>query len=91
LYFCRLAFTKLRYDVYNNKHEHVVSLILRKSYLRSKIQHRVVEVEILNNDKKTYIGRIYPFSTNLERAEYGHAVAMKSILFSFINFVYCLN
>jgi hypothetical protein len=87
LYFCRLAFAKFRYDVYNNKHEHVVSLILRKSHLRSKIQHRIVEYEILNNDKRTNIGRIYPFSTNAEGTEYGHAVAMKSILL-LINFMY---
>jgi hypothetical protein len=54
--------------------------MLRKRYLRSKFQHRILEFEIFNNDKITKIGRIYSFSTDSERTEYGHAVAMKSIL-----------
>ncbi|CAM4873654.1 unnamed protein product [Rotaria socialis] len=46
-------------------------------HLRGKIQHRVPEFEIIDNDETAHIGRIYPFSTDLERSEYGRAVAMK--------------
>ncbi|CAF3348174.1 unnamed protein product [Rotaria sp. Silwood1] len=46
-------------------------------HLRSKIQHRVPEFDIIDNDETTNIGRVYPFSTDLERTEYGKAVAMK--------------
>ncbi|CAF0779567.1 unnamed protein product [Adineta ricciae] len=51
--------------------------MLRKSHLRGKIQHRVPEFEVIGNDETTNIGRIYPFSTDLERSEYGQAVAVK--------------
>jgi hypothetical protein len=88
--FYRLAFIRIRYNVYNNKHERVVSIRLRKSYLRSKIQHCAPEFEILDSDKRTKIGRIYPYSTDFERSEYGHAVAMRSILL-FIDFIYLFN
>lgn len=66
------------YDVYNNRHEHVVSLKLCKNYLRDRIQHRTPEFEILSNDETTNIGRISSYSTDFERTEYGHAAAMKS-------------
>nr|ACD88977.1 hypothetical protein [Adineta vaga] len=75
----RMAFAKVWYDIYDNRREHVASVILRKSHLRGKIQHRVPEFEIIGNDETTSIGRIYPFSTDLERTEYGQAVAVKSI------------
>jgi hypothetical protein len=87
LFFYRLAFAKIWYDIYNNKHEHVVSLMLRKNYLRSKIQYRVPEFKILDSDQKTNIGGLYPFSTDLQKSEYGHAVAIKSRLL-FINLIY---
>ncbi|CAF0995401.1 unnamed protein product [Rotaria sordida] len=51
--------------------------MLRKSHLKSKIQHRIPEFEIIDNDETTNIGRIYPFSTDLEHSEYGKAVAVK--------------
>ncbi len=76
---CRLAFAKIWYDIYNIKREHVVSLMLRKSSLRSTIQHRIREFEILDNDKSTTIGRIYPYSMNLEQTIFRHAVAMRSL------------
>jgi hypothetical protein len=85
-----LAFIRVWYDVYNNKHERVVSIRLRKSYLRSKIQYCVPEFEILDSDAITNIGRIYPYSTDFERSEYGHAVAMRSTIV-FINFVYIFD
>jgi hypothetical protein len=53
--------------------------MLRKNHLKSKIQHRIHEFEILDSDKMTNIGRIYPYSMNLERTKYGHAVAMRSL------------
>lgn len=73
-----MAFAKVWYDIYNPRREHLASLILRKSHLKSKIQHRVPEFEILDQDETTNIGRIYPFSTDLGRSEYGQAVAVKS-------------
>ncbi len=73
-----MAFAKVWYDIYDNRREHIASLILRKSNLKSKIQHRVPEFEIIDRDETTNIGRIYPFSTDLERSEYGQAVAVKS-------------
>ncbi|CAF0732353.1 unnamed protein product [Adineta steineri] len=72
-----VAFAKVWYDIYDNRREHVASVILRKSHLRSKIQHRVPEFEIIDSDETTNIGRMYPFSTDLERSEYGQAVAVK--------------
>jgi hypothetical protein len=82
----RLAFGKIWYDIYNVKREHVVSLMLRKTFLRSKIQHRIHVCEILDNDKMTNIGCIYPYSTYLERTKYGYAVAMKSLLLLYRDF-----
>ena len=81
LYFllCRIAFAKVWYNVYNNKRERVASLMLRKSHLRSKIQHRIPEFDILDVDQKTKIGRISPFSTNLQGTGYRTAVAIKSL------------
>jgi len=73
-----VAFAKVWYDIYNNTREHIASLILRKSHIKSKIQHRVPEFEIIDRDEITNIGRIYPFSMDLERSEYGQAVAVKS-------------
>ena len=55
--------------------------MLRKNHLRGKIQHRVPEFEIIDNDETTSIGRIYPFSMDLERSEYGQAVALKSLFY----------
>ncbi len=55
--------------------------MLRKNHLRGKIQHRVPEFEIIDNDETTNIGRIYPFSMDLERSEYGQAVALKSLFY----------
>ncbi len=75
----RVAFGKVWYDIYDNRREHIASLVLRKNHLKSKIQHRVPEFEIIANDETTNIGRIYPYSTDLERTEYGHAVAVKSM------------
>lgn len=77
----RVAFGKVWYDIYDNRREHAVSLMLRKGHLRSKIQHRVPEFEIIDNDETTKIGRIYPFSTDLERSDYRKAVAVKGIMF----------
>jgi hypothetical protein len=74
-----VAFAKVWYDIYDDRHEHIASLILRKNHIRGKIQHRVPEFEIIDNDETTNIGRIYPFSTDLERSEYGQAVALKSL------------
>ncbi len=74
-----MVFGKIWYDVYNNKYEHVISLMLRKSHLLSKIHHRILDFEILDNDEITNIGRIYPFSTDLEQSHYGNAVAIKRI------------
>ncbi len=74
-----MAFAKVWYDIYDNRREYTASLVLRKSHLKSKIQHRVPEFEIIDNDETTNIGRIYPFSTDFERSEYGHAVAVKSM------------
>jgi hypothetical protein len=74
-----VAFAKVWYDIYDNRREHVASVILRKSHIRSKIQHRVPEFEIIDSDETTNIGRIYPFSTDLQRSEYGQAVAVKSM------------
>jgi hypothetical protein len=74
-----LVFGKIWYDVYNNKYEHVISLMLRKSHLLSKIHHRILDFEILDNDEITNTGRIYPFSTDLEKSHYGNAVAIKRI------------
>ncbi|CAF3242769.1 unnamed protein product [Rotaria socialis] len=73
----RLVFGKIWYDVYDGVREHIASLALRKSHIRSKIQHRVPEVSIFDTDETKNIGHIYPFSTDLERSEYGNAVAMK--------------
>ncbi|UJR23245.1 hypothetical protein I4U23_026265 [Adineta vaga] len=73
----RLTFGKSCYDVYNSQYEHINTLILRKSYFRSKIQHRISEYEILDRNEIDIIGRIYPFSTDLERSQYGQAVAIK--------------
>ena len=75
---CRFAFAKIWINAYNNKDEHVASLMLRKTDLRGKIHHRILECEIFDNDQLTNIGRIYPFSTDLERSEYRHAAAVKS-------------
>lgn len=75
---CRIAFAKLWYNIYNNKRERVASLMLRKSHLRRRIQHRTLEFDILDVDQKTKIGRISPFSTNLQGTEYNKAIAMKS-------------
>ncbi|CAF3932868.1 unnamed protein product [Rotaria magnacalcarata] len=77
VFFYRLAFGKVWYDVYDGIREHIASLALRKSHIRSKIQHRVPEVLIFDKDETKDIGHIYPFSTDLERSEYGNAVAMK--------------
>jgi hypothetical protein len=74
-----VAFAKVWYDIYSNTREHIASLILRKSHIKSKIQHRVPEFEIIDRDETTNIGRIYPFSMDLERSEYGQAVAVKSM------------
>jgi hypothetical protein len=66
--------------------------MLRKNHLKSKIQHRIHEFEILDGDKMTNIGRIYPYSMNLERTKYGHAVAMRSlfmIIYSHFGFLCC--
>jgi hypothetical protein len=52
--------------------------MLRKIHLKGRIQHRILEFEILDTDEITNIGRIYPFSTDLQRSEYGHAAAVKS-------------
>ena len=73
----RLAFGKVWYDVYSPKREHVVSLMLRKSHLRSRIQHRVLDIDIFDCNESEPIGRIYPYSTHLERSEYGPATAVK--------------
>ena len=78
--FFRIAFAKVWYDVFNNKRERMASLMLRKSHLRSRIQHRIREFQILDHDQKTSIGRIYPFSTNLQGTEYRNAVAIKSLI-----------
>jgi hypothetical protein len=83
----RVAFGKVWYDIYDNRREHIASLVLRKSHIRSKIQHRVPEFEIIGNDETTNIGRIYPFSTDLQRSEYGQAVAVKGI-FEYINYCF---
>ena len=77
LFVDRLAFAKVWYDIYNQRREHQASLMLRKSHLRGKIQHRVPEFEIIGSDETTNIGKIYPFSTDLERSEYRQAVAVK--------------
>lgn len=79
LFVDRLAFAKVWYDIYNQRREHQASLILRKSHLRGKIQHRVPEFEIIGNDETTNIGKIYPFSTDLERSEYRQAVSVKGL------------
>lgn len=73
----RVAFAKVWYDIYDSEREHVASVLLRKSHLRGKIQHRVPEFEIISSDGTTNIGRINPFSTDLERSEYGQAVSVK--------------
>ncbi|CAF1363885.1 unnamed protein product [Adineta steineri] len=73
----KFALNKLRYNVYNTDYKHAVSLILRKNYLIKKIQHRVSEFEIINKNEISSIGRIYPFSTDLERSQYGQAIAIK--------------
>lgn len=72
-----MAFGKVWYDIYNNGKERVASLILHKNRLRSKIQYVVPEFAIIDNDETTNMGRIHPFSTDIEGTEYGKAVAMK--------------
>lgn len=79
-FYYRVAFAKVWYDIYSDRREHLASVVLRKSHLKSKIQHRVPEFEIIDTDETTNIGRIYPFSTDLERTEYGKAVAVKGKL-----------
>lgn len=76
-----MAFGKVWYNVYNNNYEHIINLMLRKSHLISRIQHRTLEFEVLDTDKITNIGRLYPFSTNLESSHYGYAAAIKRIFF----------
>ncbi|CAF1632239.1 unnamed protein product [Adineta ricciae] len=73
----RIGLGKSYYDVYNSQYEHTYTLILRKSYLRSKIQHRMSEYEILDQNKTNIIGRICPFSTDIERSQYGQATSIK--------------
>ena len=73
----RLALGKVRYGIYDPKRERVISVVLRKSHLRSKIHHRVLDIDIFERDESKSIGRIYPYSTHLERSEYGPATAMK--------------
>ncbi|CAF1102111.1 unnamed protein product [Rotaria sp. Silwood1] len=73
----RLAFGKVWYDVYDNRREHIASLALRKNHIKGKIQHRVLQVLIFNGDESKAIGHIYPYSSDLQRTEYGSAVAIK--------------
>lgn len=82
-----MAFAKVWYDIYDDRREHVATLILRKSHIKSKILHRVPEFIIIGNDETTNIGRIYPFSTDLERSEYGQAVAVKSMYLKEMNHI----
>jgi hypothetical protein len=73
----RLALGKVSYTVYNHKNDHDVSLILRKNHLRGKIQHRVLNFDVIDNNEQDTIGGIYPYSTHSEGSEYGLATAVK--------------
>ena len=77
----RIGLGKPCYHVYNSQYEHIYTLILRKSYLRSKIQHRISEYEILDQNKTHIIGRICPFSTDVERSQYGQATSIKCTIY----------
>lgn len=82
----RLAFGKVWYDLYDRRRERKISLVLRKNHLRGKLQHRVPEFTIIDNDEASQIGRIYLYSTDLQRTEYGQAVAVKGSCFLFDRF-----
>ena len=74
---CRVAFGKVWYDIYDMSHEHIASLVLRKSHLRGKIQRRVPEFDIIDKNETASIGKISLFSTDLEQSEHGQAIVAK--------------
>lgn len=84
-----MAFGKILYDVFDQHREQRASLMLRKSHLRDKIQHRVPEFEIFRGDTTNHLGKICLFSTDSEQSFYGQAAVVKGEINRLNEFHFC--